>query len=382
MIKRASALLLGMIICVGWSAPAQDAQHLSTIVTGGIPCLPLITGITPATNEVIVTWDGPSGYYQLYEGTSLAHISQPVGSPYNLLRTQTTTNPPSPAFFRVAGTVSPFAGQDTCAECHQPVLDTVIHTAHANAYAILTNAQFAALGGPTNGFCLDCHTVGFGAPTGFQSLSATPQLAGVQCENCHGAAANHASNPGDASAIPRVEMAGTLCGGATTTSPTLFLRPRLFLPRWWACTRRSMRSGSSAHQPVVPDVATDFATTSSLISTCGRCHSGTVREAFLENYAVLPDAQEASAVGVACATCHDPHEEYRLYERAEWGRYLYEQLTGTASSPITSAEPFTPTNSAIPSPRHTITTRPALFATNTTRTSTSVPNAIMTGALL
>jgi len=34
--------------------------------------------------------------------------------------------------------------------------------------------------------CLPCHVTGYGKPGGFQSLEATPALAGVQCEACHG----------------------------------------------------------------------------------------------------------------------------------------------------------------------------------------------------
>ena len=73
--------------------------------------------------------------------------------------------------------------------------------------------MFVAKGGQTNSSCLPCHTVGYHLPTGFANQSATPQLAGVQCENCHGPAANHAANPIDPTAIPRVEVAATLCGG-------------------------------------------------------------------------------------------------------------------------------------------------------------------------
>lgn len=34
--------------------------------------------------------------------------------------------------------------------------------------------------------CVKCHTTGYGKPGGFTSIEETPDLAGVQCEGCHG----------------------------------------------------------------------------------------------------------------------------------------------------------------------------------------------------
>jgi hypothetical protein len=66
---------------------------------------------------------------------------------------------------------------------------------------------------------------------------------------------------------------------------------------------------------------------SNAIAHCGRCHSGTVREAFLENEP-LPVGHEAGAIGVACATCHDPHE-VQIHTNVLAGlRYFTNQLTG------------------------------------------------------
>jgi hypothetical protein len=267
-------LLVLAISLVRFSAAAQSVQHLSKPYPGGMPGYPVITGISQQSNVVVVTWDGPSGYYQLYEKRDLADPQwRPVGGPTNLSR-RAFVSASSNALFRISGPAPHYAGWQNCAECHQPVYDTVTKTAHSQAFNALK-----AVGQSTNSYCLLCHTVGASIPTGFTNFSSTPFLAGVQCENCHGVAGKHAANPDDTIAIPRIELAGTVCGGCHTTT----------YGEWQG----------TGHATVVEDMNPP-----NRIDSCGRCHSGSVREALLEGDPLpVGDAN----VPIVCATCHDSH---------------------------------------------------------------------------
>ena len=296
-------LLSWMVWLVGSTHILAQVQHLSIIQPGGFPGWPVMTGAQRGTNSVTVTWDGPSGYYQLFQKKGLKDPTwQAVGKATNLVRNATVSPLSSNAFFRVAGPSPQYAGLQTCRECHQPVYSEVILTAHTGAY---TNTVFVAMGGQTNSSCLPCHTVGNRLPTGFAGKSVTPQLASVQCENCHGPAANHAANPDDPIAVPRVELAGTVCGGCHNAQ---------FVPASVAASHPPYYEewNASPHSVVLPELQADFLSSSGptfYIPSCGRCHSGTVRETLLEQQP-LPDGHEAGAVGITCATCHDPHQTY------------------------------------------------------------------------
>jgi len=260
-----------------------------------------MTGVQPVTNGVNVSWYGPAGYYQLYYKVGLKSPAWQAAGGFNLTNNATITSLYSNAFFRVLGPTPQYAGVTVCGECHADVHDSILLTPHAAAF---TNALFAVQGGQTNSSCLPCHTVGAGLPTGFVNLAATPNLAGVQCENCHGPAAAHAANPGDPTVVPRVELSGAMCGGCHNTqfvpaSATPY-HPGIY-EEW----------NTSAHRSVVSIVKTLFTTAngpSVYVPSCGRCHSATVREALLDNDP-LPDGVEAGAVGIACATCHEPHAQ-------------------------------------------------------------------------
>jgi hypothetical protein len=256
-----------------------------------------MTGIQKNTNGVALTWDGPSGYYHLYQKLQLQSGSwSPFGN-FNLSRTSTITNPSGNAFFRVSGPAPSYAGEQTCAQCHGNVHSTVMNTAHAQAFQTLVQVHQ-----DTNPSCLPCHTVGYGLPTGFTNALRTPQLEGVQCENCHGPGANHAANPGDQTVVPRVELAAQVCGGChsaqLTPASVVTRHPLGFGFEDWS---------TSPHGAVVPDVLQSMASSASSISSCGRCHSGSAREALLEGQNPSTTLTNDFNVAITCAVCHDPH---------------------------------------------------------------------------
>ncbi len=82
-----------------------------------------------------------------------------------------------------------FAGAETCAACH--VAQQKIWAASRHARALPTLKKVGKQFDPE---CLACHVAGLNKG-GFLSMGLTPQLAGVQCENCHGPARAHALNP-------------------------------------------------------------------------------------------------------------------------------------------------------------------------------------------
>lgn len=277
------------------SAAAQPVQHLATVHPGGMPGMPVMGGLTKLTNGVNLTWDGPSGYYQVFQtSNSLIGPWVALGKATNLTRTATITRLYSNAFFRVAGPAPKYAGYKVCISCHLNVCRYETNTPHARAFS---STNFWALGGPTNATCLPCHTVGYGLPTGFVSVSATPQLAGVQCENCHGPAGNHAGSEDDPTIRPRVELAATVCGGCHENSHTTYTNAATF--EEWA---------ASEHAKVTPEAFAAMAGATNYITSCGGCHSGSARLALLKGLNPALTLTNDYNVAVTCAVCHDPHQ--------------------------------------------------------------------------
>ena len=86
-----------------------------------------------------------------------------------------------------------FLGDRGCVSCHGEVWRQWKETRHARAVESLKKRRREK-----DGECLKCHTTGSGFENtvgGFESLEATPGMAGVQCEACHGPGARHAQRP-------------------------------------------------------------------------------------------------------------------------------------------------------------------------------------------
>jgi len=84
----------------------------------------------------------------------------------------------------------PFKGAAACRECHEAIYDHWQGTRHAHAFEILVGESRQY-----DRDCTPCHTTGFYKKGGFESVDATPDLVGVQCEQCHGNGTEHAADP-------------------------------------------------------------------------------------------------------------------------------------------------------------------------------------------
>jgi hypothetical protein len=89
-----------------------------------------------------------------------------------------------------------YIGSETCGDCHAEISQKWSQTHHANAYEGLLNSGQQDL--PA---CLQCHVVGYGKTGGFLDQELTPELAGVQCESCHGPGKHHTDKPDDTHSI-------------------------------------------------------------------------------------------------------------------------------------------------------------------------------------
>ena len=89
-----------------------------------------------------------------------------------------------------------YVGVGQCRICHLPHYNSWDETRMSKAFELLKpgvrgeakeKAGLDPQGDYTRvGGCLECHVTGYGRTGGFVSLEETPELAGIQCEMCHG----------------------------------------------------------------------------------------------------------------------------------------------------------------------------------------------------
>ena len=73
-----------------------------------------------------------------------------------------------------------YQSSESCGKCHEKQLENWKTTHHARAWATLQKVKRTS-----DPACVMCHTSGFGTKKGFYTFEKTPNLANVNCQDCH-----------------------------------------------------------------------------------------------------------------------------------------------------------------------------------------------------
>lgn len=292
------SLFLGASVAVSsWAEGSMFKPRHAT--PGGLRPEPFLYSVERTEEGVTLHWQGLTPPYQVEAASGVVDpVWQVIAGP---VAGESLTLPADQSIeiFRVAASAPIYLGAKVCGACHYEKHQEWQETRHAGALETLKR-----IGMDKNQRCLQCHTVGLGLPTGFVSSEQTPQLGGVQCENCHGPGGQHIANLFDPSMRPKVTLAAETCGGCHTDAhhPTY--------DEWL----------DSGHAHMNEHVADYFLTRGeSMMSRCGACHSGAVRLAMLERVEALaddpaaeihyPTPEDAAYFTVECVVCHDAHAD-------------------------------------------------------------------------
>lgn len=181
--------------------------------------------------------------------------------------------------------VSPaiYVGEALCKDCHIENHSDWTHTIHAGAFYTLINN-----GAGNNVLCFPCHSVGYGEPSGFVDFQKTPELAHVQCENCHGAGSNHVADPNTFDLA--INMDSETCGKCHQSCHGLCGENHHPQFEQWSI---------STHATALWDIFFD----PEYSEQCLKCHS--------TEWRLAPAGQKPGIYEVfldlECVACHDPH---------------------------------------------------------------------------
>jgi len=156
--------------------------------------------------ESWILYSGNQGK-QIGETRIFLRDGEKVPDPVNVLHYLSDSYPVDPEMARYVNGISlnpagrrsgvaaelggPYVGSESCRKCH--IVPTRQWSATAHASALTTLKQKGRQVKPQ---CLRCHTTGAGKEGGFRSELATPHLANVGCESCHGPGRTHVESPG------------------------------------------------------------------------------------------------------------------------------------------------------------------------------------------
>ncbi len=256
---------------------------------GGIPKKPVITSFETG-EEITIEWTGFAAPYQVERSTLLSNDWEPVGDETDSQSLSfLNEGSQSLGFFRVDGRAPNFAGAETCMSCHDEKHANWSETPHAHAMESLEK-----IGQAQNSHCVVCHSVGHGLETGFKDMQSTPGLAGVQCESCHGPAAEHAADPGDPTKRPLIEMASEMCGSCHNG-------PHHAMYEEWNLAKHSVATPS-------------LQANSHSRESCLECHSQDYR--YKQEHGLETPSVANAKLSIECSTCHEPHggveQDYQL----------------------------------------------------------------------
>lgn len=102
---------------------------------------------------------------------------------------------PHPHQVQVGNHKLEYIGSDKCMGCHAQEYQKWKETSHSHALDALKHIAKRPSLRNYDPECVQCHVVGLGYQTGFETEEKTPLLSHVGCESCHGPGSLHASDP-------------------------------------------------------------------------------------------------------------------------------------------------------------------------------------------
>jgi hypothetical protein len=173
-ILQKGRMIKNTVACYG----GEQGQYLCKTV------LALDAQRRPVTGEAETAMLGP----EVGEKPDVAKLTKSFEDAFNerLRKTEAERLAKLQAEAKPATSPEHYLGDQVCIRCHPSQGEQWKTTAHSLAWQTLVDAKKDA-----DPECIGCHVVGFRQAGGFQSAATTPQLANVQCENCHGMGTQH-----------------------------------------------------------------------------------------------------------------------------------------------------------------------------------------------